>query len=54
MNKPKSTTIELTESMLASVDYVSQRHLGRDAVPGRYKVYRKDGKIFLEVFSHDA
>ena len=53
MNKPKSTTIELTEGMLNAIAMVDDRGVERVAVPGKYKVYREGGRVFLEVFHND-
>ena len=53
MNKPKSTTIEITESMTYCIAAVHFGKSKRVAVPGQYKVWREGGKIFLEVFHND-
>lgn len=53
MNKPKSTTIQLTSDVLNDMDAVSWGHVERVAKPGEYKVWRKGGKVFLEAFHND-
>lgn len=50
MSKPKSTVIEMDAGKIVDITLVSENYVERVAVPGRYKVWREGGEVFLEVF----
>ena len=53
MNKPKSTTIELTLDYFNDVEDVYYERAARVVGPSQYEVWREGGKVFLEVFHND-